>query len=82
MSITAKAKWKYGLYTGFIGSFAGTFEAGIAVLIIDPHKFDYENLPRTICGILFVSCARGFQVASAYLQKSPLPPLEDENEKV
>ena len=82
MSISARAKWKHGLYTGFIGAAAGTFESGIAVLIIDPSKFEYENLPRTIFGLLFVCVARGFQVASAYLKQSPLPPLEDEGKDV
>lgn len=82
MSISARAKWKHGLYTGFIGAVAGTAESGIAVLIIDPTKFQYENLPRTVLALFLVCIARGIQVASAYLKQSPLPPLEDEGKDV
>lgn len=75
--LTRTHKWRRGLASGFIGSFAGSVEAALALIITQPDLFNLnEKLVSTLYSSSVIGILSGVRFAAAYLKEFPLPPIE------
>lgn len=72
--------WFRGLLAAFIGGGAGAVASGFISVAQTPKEYNFQdgfhNLLVMIAGTFIVS---GITHATAFLQKSPLPELEEDN---
>lgn len=67
--------WWNGLVGGFIGAAAGSIDSSLALMIIEPTKFDLgDNLMNTLQAAGTIGFLTGLKTAFAYLKNCPLPP--------
>lgn len=72
-------RWRHGVLAAFGGGMAGAIESGLALMVLDPEKFNLNaGLCRTILTIFTLGILTGIKVAAAYLRQSPLPVEDDE----
>ncbi len=70
--------WFRGLVAAFIGGGAGAVVAGVIVTGQTPEKYNFgSGLHNLVVMVLATFIANGILMAFAYLQKSPLPELEE-----
>jgi hypothetical protein len=76
--LTGNQKWRRGLVSGFVGSFAGSVEAALALIITQPDLFNLnEKLLSTLYSSSVIGILSGVRFAAAYLKEFPLPPDEE-----
>lgn len=76
---TLKA-WAYGLVGAFIVGGSSAITAGVTIVVVAPDRFNFhEMIGNTLTVMFSVFFISGLQGAFAYLSKSPLPSI-DENE--
>lgn len=72
--------WLRGLLAAFIGGGAGAVASGFIAVAQTPEQYNLnagmDNLLRMMGGTFIVS---GILMAAAYLQKSPLPEIVEED---
>jgi len=72
--------WFRGLVAAFVGGGAGAIASGFISVAQTPKEYNFndglQNLAVMIVGTFLLS---GTVTAAAYLQKSPLPELEEVN---
>jgi hypothetical protein len=71
-------KWLHGLIGGTIGGAAGAIDSALALIVLDPEKFNLgAGLKKTLMTAAVLGLLTGVKCAFAYLKQSPIPPESD-----
>lgn len=70
----ATRRWAYGLGVAFVGGCAVSIEAGLALIVVDPHDFNLgPGLQHMLAVVATVGLLAGLKCAFFYLRQAPLP---------